>query len=118
MAMRVQIPPSEPGSWREETVRRASAGLLLVNSLLFGQVMTTGGLRVAGWEVGDLVALPLAALGIALGLKLCGWARSFRLGHGLIFLYTFAMFTALIPYLGVHWVQRAERWWFLWRRGW
>lgn len=116
--MPAQNSSDNPSVWREETVRRVSAALLLANSLLFGRVMLTGGLQVGGWEIGDLIALPLAALGIALGLKLCGWAQSFRLGHGLIFLYTFAMFTALIPYLGVHWVARAEHWWFLWRRGW
>jgi len=113
--MRAQIHSAEPNPTLEERVRLASAALFLLNSLVASQLLLNGSLKVFGCEIGDLITLPLAVMGIALALKLCGWPRSFGLGHFLMFLYTFSLFAALIPYFTLHWLSRAEALWSFWK---
>jgi hypothetical protein len=99
----------------EARVRVASLALLLVNAWVAGQIGLHDRLEFFGCEMGDIVGLPLAVLGIGLGIKLCGWPRSFAFGHSLLFLYSFGLFATLIPYFTVHGYARYQQLLSLWR---
>lgn len=110
--------PSGGLALAEQKVRRASLVLFLLNAWVGLQLFQHSQLQLFGYEIGDVVGLPLAVLGIGLGLKLCEWRRSYLLGHWLVFLYAFGVFVTLIPYVTVHGYARYLQvlgWWRHWR---
>lgn len=106
--MRATYPAGKLNS-TEYQVRLASFGLLLLNGWVGWQLLAHDQLQLFGCEVGDIVGLPLAVVGIGLGIKLCGLPRSFALGHCLLFIYSFGVFSTLIPYFTVHGSARFQQ---------